>query len=95
MPCKGEKNMTTIFADPQDKRIQKKASFAEGFTHFEWMYLCSYRWFLKSLARAAESGDFTKLQISAERALIEGHLRRPDGTSNDELTLCHACDWYE
>jgi len=87
--------MTTLFADPKEKRTQTRASFAKGFTHFEWMYLCSYRWFLKRLARATETGDYSKLQMDAERALMRGRLRRPGGLSNDELSVCHDSTWYD
>jgi hypothetical protein len=70
-------------------------AFAKQFTHFEWEYLCSYRWFLKDLARALEIGDFASLCIKARRKLVRGRIRRPGSTTKDELSVCHSTEWYE
>ena len=87
--------MIPIFSDPEEKRSHIEESFAKRFNHFEWVYLCSYRWFLKGLARAVETNDFSSLQNRAERALVGAHLRRSAKAFDDELTLCHSTGWYE
>jgi len=69
-------------------------SFAIKFTHFEWKYLCSYRWFLKDFAQAVDTGDFSALQVKAEKALVYGRVRRPAGTTKNDLSVCHSVKWY-
>ena len=69
--------------------------FARQFTHFEWKCLCSYRWFLKDLATAVETDDFSLLQIKAEKALIRARLRRSAKAVTNELSVCHSTKWYD
>jgi hypothetical protein len=73
---------------------QTVESFAIKFTHLEWKYLCSYRWFLKDFAQAVDTGDFSALKVKAERALVYGRVRRPAGTTKDGLSVCHSAKWY-
>jgi hypothetical protein len=73
---------------------QTVESFAIKFTHLEWKYLCSYRWFLEDFAQAVETGDFFSLQVKAERALVYGRVRRPARTTKDDLSVCHSAKWY-
>ena len=69
--------------------------FAKQFTHLEWKYLCSYQWFLRDFARAAETADFSLLRIKAERVLISGGIRRPGCLRRDEWDVCHSAKWYD
>ena len=62
-------------ANRQNELIYTADSFAKRFSHFEWKYLCSNRWFLKGVAQALETNDFSSLQIKAEMALADAHLR--------------------
>lgn len=83
-------------ADKSDPSEEKSArSFARRFTHFEWRYLSSYHWFLKDLAPAVETDDFSLLQIKAERALLRARLRRSAKTLTDDLSVCHSTEWYD
>ena len=79
----------------QNELIHTADSFAKRFSHFEWKYLCSYQWFLKGVAQALETSDFSSLQIKAEMALADAHLRGSVEALEDELRLCHSADWYE
>jgi hypothetical protein len=83
-------------ADKSDSPGKESArSFAGRFTHFEWKYLCSYRWFLKDLATAVETDDFSSLQIKAGKALVRARLRRSAKTVTNELSVCHSTKWYD
>ena len=86
-----------VKADPEDKLCATAEAFVREFTHFEWKYLCSYRWFLKSLARALETRDFSSLRIKARRVLECDRIRRPVRTTQakDELSVCHSAQWYD
>ena len=78
----------------ESKRQETAESFATRFTHLEWKYLCSYRWFLKAFPSAVETADFALLQIKAERALVRARLRRPAKTVTDDVSVCHSNKWY-
>jgi hypothetical protein len=80
---------------PSSPSNQTAESFAKQFTHFEWKYLCSYRWFLEALAAAVETDDFSLLQIRAERALVRARLRRSAKTPTNDLRVCHSTEWYD
>jgi len=82
-------------AIPGISRILTVESFGKRFTHLEWKYLSSYRWFLRDLAKAVENDEFMSLQIEAENALVRANLRRAPKNSEDELSVCHSADWYE
>jgi hypothetical protein len=58
-----------------DYRIEVTKIFAQQFNHFEWEYLCSYQWFLTGMDRGLETGDFTKLQARAQKALVDDRIR--------------------
>ena len=79
----------------QNELIHTADSFAKRFSHFEWKYLCSYQWFLKGVAHALETNDFSSLQIKAEMSLAKAHLRGSVGALENELNLCHSADWYK
>ena len=79
----------------RNELIHTADSFAKRFSHFEWNYLCSCQWFLKGVAQALETNDFSSLQIKAEMALAEAHLRGSVGALENELSLCHSADWYK
>ena len=74
---------------------QTVESFAIKFTHLEWKYLCSYRWFLRDFARAVETGEFSSLQAKAEAALVRAQLRPLPKTRRDDLRICHSAKWYD
>jgi hypothetical protein len=80
---------------PNSARKETAECFVRQFTHFEWKYLCSYRWFLKDMATAVETDDFSLLQIKAEKALIRARLRRSAKTGTDDLSVCHSTEWYD
>ena len=51
-------------------------AFAEQFTRFEWIYLCSYRWFVTALESAAYRGSFVSVRLRAEQKLVSEGLRK-------------------
>ena len=77
------------------KREESAECFARRFTHLEWKYLCSYRWFLKAFPAAVETNDFSLLQTRAQKALVRTRLRRPAKTVTDDLSVCHSTKWYD
>ena len=70
-----------------DSRVQVAKAFAQQFNHFEWEYLCSHQWFLTSIDRALETGDFSKLQCRAEQTLVDDKIRprRKPKTYRDDV----------
>ena len=80
---------------PNSATKETAECFAKQFTHFEWKYLCSYLWFLKDLAAAVETDDFSLLQIKAGKALVRARLRRLSKTGTDDLNVCHSTEWYD
>ena len=77
------------------KREESAECFARRFTHLEWKYLCSYRWFLKAFPAAVETNDFSTLQTKAEKALVRAGLRRPAKPVTNDLSVCHLTEWYD
>jgi hypothetical protein len=59
--------MNSQFVASAESRIRGAGAFAQQFNKFEWEYLCSYSWFTKSLAWAAQTGDFSSLQVKPKR----------------------------
>jgi hypothetical protein len=55
---------------------QAVRKFAGQFTRFEWAYLCSYRWFVTALERAAYRGSFTSVKLRARQKLVNEGLRQ-------------------
>ena len=83
-----------VSMDPRSE--QTVESFAKQFTHFEWKYLCSYRWFLRDFALAVETDDFSSLRIRAERSLVDCGIRRLGGRPRrDDPSVCHSSKWYD
>jgi hypothetical protein len=74
--------MTPPFVDMRDNRFRAARAFAEQFNRFEWNYLCSCQWFLTSIDRALDTGDFFPIQIRAEEALVDGKLRKQTSTAS-------------
>jgi hypothetical protein len=60
----------------RESRIAAAKAFAEQFNKYEWKDLCSYQWFLSSMDRSLETGNFRCLQIRAEETLVDDKLRR-------------------
>jgi len=87
--------MSPISGDSRNELMHAADSFANRFCDFEWKYLCSHQWFLKGVAQALESNDFSSLQIKAEIALTDADIRGSVEELEDELSLCHSTDWYE
>jgi hypothetical protein len=58
-----------------DSRVQVAKAFAQQFNHFEWEYLCSHQWFLTSIDRALETGDFFGIQDRAVKTLVDDKIR--------------------
>jgi hypothetical protein len=79
--------MRPLFIELRDNRVEAARAFAEQFNRFEWKYLCSCQWFLSSIDRALDTGDFFPIQIRAEEALVDAKLRRETSTvSTDECS---------
>jgi hypothetical protein len=60
-------------------RVHRAAAarkFAAQFSQREWQYLCSYRWFLAGVGEGLDSGNFSALQAKAEKALVDGKIRK-------------------
>jgi hypothetical protein len=72
-----------------DDRIELAKTFAQQFNHFEWEYLCSYQWFLTGMDRALETGDFTRLQARAEKALVDDRIRLRSAEKDSK----HLASW--
>jgi hypothetical protein len=77
------------------KREESAECFGRRFTHLEWKYLCSYRWFLKAFPAAVETNDFSLLQTKAEKALVRARLRGPAKTVTNDPSVCHSTEWYD
>jgi hypothetical protein len=86
--CASEADVPT---DPRGE--QTVESFAKQFTHFEWKYLCSYRWFLRDFARAVETDDFCSLRIKAKRYLMRAGIWRAIGPKRDDPSV--SSKWYD
>jgi hypothetical protein len=93
--CLGDSGMSPILANSRNELIHTGDSFANRFCDFEWKYLCSHQWFQKGLEQALETNDFSSLEIEAEMALADAHLRGSVEQLEDELSVCHSADWYE
>jgi len=79
--------MRPPFVDLRANRVEAAKAFAEQFNQLEWKYLCSCQWFLSSIDRALETGDFFPIQTRAEEALVDAKLRRETPTvSKDECS---------
>jgi hypothetical protein len=87
--------MNSQFVTSAERRIRGAEAFAQQFNRFEWEYLCSYSWFTKSLAWTAQTGDFSSLQVKAEKALTDAYIRAPRSKSQDETALCHSIGWWD
>ena len=87
--------MNPLINNIKARRVEAAQRFASRFNQLEWKYLCSYRWFLKDMATAVETDDFSLLQIKAEKALIRARLRRSAKTGTDDLSVCHSTEWYD
>ena len=73
-------NTSSSFSPGSIRPIEE---FAKRFTRFEWIYLCSYRWFIAALDNAVYRGSFVALQLRAEKKLINEGLRRRPATLNE------------
>ena len=58
-------------------RVEAARKFAAQFSQPEWKYLCSYQWFLAGVSEGFDSGDFVTLKTKAEKALLDGKIRKP------------------
>jgi len=57
-------------------RVEAARRFAAHFSQREWKYLCSYQGFLAGVSEGFDSGDFFALQTKAEKALVDGKIRK-------------------
>jgi hypothetical protein len=58
------------------RRAEAAQRFAARFNQLEWKYLCSYQWLLAGISEGFDSGDFVALQARAEKALVDGKIRK-------------------
>ena len=82
--------MNLPFVDLKGTRIQAAKAFAKQFSEFEWQYLCSYRWFLMAVDQGLETGDFSPLNVRAERTLVDEKIRPRWKAGKD---FCHSNSW--
>ena len=68
--------------------------FAEQFTRFEWMYLCSYRWFVTALQSAVYRGNFISVQLRAQQKLENEGLRQNRIASTRASNECESERWW-
>ena len=58
------------------QRVEAAQKLAARFSQLEWKYLCSYQWFLTGVSDGFDRGDFRALQTRAEKALVDGKIRK-------------------
>lgn len=87
--------MNSQFVISADSRMRHAGAFARQFNRFEWEYLCSYPWFTKGLALAAQTEEFSSLQSKAEKALTDAYIRTPRSSPEDEKATCDSIDWWD
>ena len=68
--------MNSSINDVKGRRVQAARKFASRFNQLEWKYLCSYQWFLAGVSEGFGSGNFAALQARAEKALVDGDIRK-------------------
>ena len=68
--------MNLVLNDVKARRVEAARKFASRFSQLEWRYLCSYQWFLAGVSEGFDRGNFSELQAKAEKALVEGNLRK-------------------
>ena len=68
--------MNSLINDVKARRVEAAQKFASRFTQLEWKYLCSYQWFLAGVSEGFDSGSFVALQARAEKALVDGNIRK-------------------
>ena len=85
-PIKGGR-INPFANDIKAQRVEAAKKLATRFSELEWKYLCSYQWFLTGVSDGFDRGDFRPLQTKAEKALVDGKIRkRPLVLTIDTLT---------
>ena len=68
--------MNPLINNRKARRVEAAQRFASRFNQLEWKYLCSNQWFLAGVSEGFDSGDFFALQARAEKALMDGKIRK-------------------
>jgi hypothetical protein len=68
--------MNSLINDVKTRRVEAAQKFASRFNQLEWKYLCSHQWFLAGISEGLDRGNFFKLQARAEKALVDGNIRK-------------------